>query len=248
MRVGRPNILASAPGAAIRCALVWTLVLGPFAARDSCAQQLDITVAQGQLATVSGRSESLRSVIEQLCSAADIRLLAYDAEDRPMIAGYQNMPLHDLLPRLLKQESYFLGLRESEDGGGTRVATLRVIGQNRSDPVAAPTPASNLREALGDLGEQVPAPAFQIPPALLRSSFNSENLQTRERAAKYVHDRLLGNVGQTQRFISIDADTVGRILRPYKYSAEILERVRDLHTDPAVKIKLDDIIRAVRSS
>lgn len=220
--------------------------MGVLAASPTSAQTLDIQVDEAQRATVSGRSESLRSAIEEICAAADVRLLAYDAEDRPLIAGYQDMPLHDLLPRLLKEESYFLGLRAGV-GEESRVATLRVIGQNRSGPATDTTP-SNLREALAGLGEQQPAPAFQIPPALLRSSFNSENLQTRERAARYVHDRLLGNVGQTQRFISVDSDTVGRILRPYKYSAEILEKVRDDHDDPAVRIKLDDIIRAIQSN
>jgi hypothetical protein len=214
------------------------------AAEPLGAQSLDIAVDGGQLATVSGRSESLRSVIEELCEAADVRLLYYDAEDRPLVAGYEDIPLHDLLPRLLKQESYLLGLRASDSGSGTRVATLRVIGENRSGSIAAAPPA-NLKEALTGLGAQRPAPAFQIPPALLRSSFNSENIQTRERAAKYVRERLLGNVGQTQRFVGIDADTLGRILRPYKHSGDILAKIRDGHDDPAVRIKLDEIIRAV---
>jgi hypothetical protein len=207
------------------------------------AQEIDVSVDETQNATVSGRSESLQAVIEELCEAAGVRLLYFDANDRPLVAGYKNLPLHELLPRLLKQESYMVGLTAGPEGG-TRVATLRVIGENHSGSRYAGAP-SNMREALSAMGQQRPAPAFQIPPALLRSSFNSENTQTRERAAKYVRERLLGNVSQAQRFIGMESETVGRLLHPYKYAAEILTQVRNLHDDPAVQIKLDDIIRAV---
>jgi hypothetical protein len=212
-------------------------------ASPAVGQPLDIAVDPFQISTVSGRSESLRSVIEELCQAAEVRLLAYDAEDRPMIATYENLPLHELLPRLLKEESYFLGLRANETDGETRVATLRVIGQSRSGP--ASPPSNSLRAALDSAGDEEPAPAFQIPPALLRSSFNSENEQTRDRAAKYIRERLLGNVGQTQRFISINVETLSAMLQPYKYSADILRKIRDDHDDPAVQIQIDTIVRMI---
>jgi hypothetical protein len=213
-------------------------------ASPAFGQPLDIAVDPFQIATVSGRSESLRSVIEELCEAAEVQLLAYDAEDRPLIAGYENLPLHELLPRLLKKESYFVGLQANETDGETRVATLRVIGQSRSDPAASP-PANALRQALNSRTEDRTPLAFQIPPALLRSSFNSENEQTRERAAKYIKERLLGNIGQTQRFISIDAESIGVMLKPYKYASDILKQVRDQHDDPAVQIQIDTIVRAI---
>ncbi len=208
----------------------------------SAQEEVEVVVDEGQIATVSGRSESLQAVIEDLCASAGVHLLSFDAEDRPIVAGYEKIALHELLPRLLKEESYFVGLRAGPQGE-TRVATLRVIGQNRSG--APLTPPTDLRAALDSMAEQRPAPAFQIPPALLRSSFNSENTATRERAAKYVRERLLGNVGQSQRFISMDSETLGRVLRPYKYAGDILTQVRDLHDDAAVKIKLNDIIRAM---
>ena len=84
------------------------------AASPAVGQPVDIAVDPFQIATVSGRSDSLRQVIEELCRVAEVRLLAYDAEDRPMLAGYENLPLHELLPRLLKEESYFVGLHANE--------------------------------------------------------------------------------------------------------------------------------------
>ena len=51
--------------------------------------------------------------------------------------------------------------------------------------------------------------------------------------------------GESERHNAYWIHDLGRILRPYKFSSDILTKVRNDHDDPAVRIKLDDIIRAV---
>jgi hypothetical protein len=63
--------------------------------------------------TLSGSAASLRDVIQQLCAASGVELRQYDAQDRPFAGSYEGMPLSELLPRLLRSESYAAGLRST---------------------------------------------------------------------------------------------------------------------------------------
>src|SRR5262249_37748918 len=103
-----------------------------------------IAVSTDQLVTLSGSSSSLRDVVQQLCTASGVDLREYGAADRPFSGTYERVPLSELLPRLLRSESYAAGLRSTDDGrnGAHRVAWVRVIGDSKTpmEPYRPPAP------------------------------------------------------------------------------------------------------------
>lgn len=207
-----------------------------------------VTVDDEQRATVSGQFDSLKELVEEICRKAEIPLYTYDAEDRTVTAGYEDRPLHEVLRRLLRTDSHILGIRSVD--GEARVVSVRVMGENKGvfNPYLPGRGARpDIGEALREARQQVPARPFAVPSDLLNSSFNSDNADDHRKAAEYISSELLGSVGSQQRFIGVDSRAIARTFAPYKRSRSILAKVRDMQTDPAVRIKINQIISELGS-
>jgi hypothetical protein len=209
--------------------------------------EIRVEVDDAQSATVDGDGASLRDVVQRLCDSAGVRLIAYEAIDREVSVHYESLPLKDLLPRLLKQESFFVGLRAGSDKRDVRVSTLRVIGINTGETTYAAVPGAPtaVGQALAGASAAVPNPGFQLPPALIRSAFDSNDATQHSEAARYIAENILGDLGAQQRFIGSNIDAIADSLKKHRYSTTILEQVRNGQDDPAVVIKLDQLISSI---
>ena len=118
-----------------------------------------VSVDEAQRASLVGRSESLRTVVEALCEAGKIRLLSFDVEDRAIVGNYEDLPVEKLFARILRDESFMLGFGGSRDSG-TRVSWLRVIGDPNIDSTAQT--ASSVSASPGNNV----APPKSSPPAV----------------------------------------------------------------------------------
>ena len=179
-----------------------------------------------------------------------MRLVAYEASDREIAVHYPDLPLKDLLPRLLKQESFVVGLRTVGSRSASLVSTLRVIGDKTGNGTYAIIPPEE-REALGDAmsgaaAVRDPAPDFEIPADVLSSGFQSDSPTDHEEAARYISEDMLGDEGSRRRFVAADGEVIANQLRRYQHSANILAIVRNRQADAAVIAKLNEIIVDVR--
>jgi hypothetical protein len=225
---------------ALACGLSATVRAAP-----ARADSMRIDVDADQSASVDGRSASLKSVIAELCERSGVRLVDYKASDREIAAHYADVPLKDLLPRLLNRESFVVGLRTGDSGAAPLVSTLRVIGDKPTDALSA-AQRKSLGEALSGAVPRPHPPSLQIPPEVLDSNFRSDSPTDHEEAARFIAERLLGDAQARQRFLAGDSEVLAHALGRYEYSADILTLVRNAEEDAAVVAKLNEIIISVQ--
>ena len=224
------------PGRSIKAlALVTAAALlagAPVAAR---AQQT-VKIDNHQVATVSGNWGSLESLVEDVCFRARIELRAYDAPDRPVAAHYQNMALAELLRRLLARESFVLTLRSGTGAGGSKVTSLRVIGDTE-------TARANRR---GPSRFHKARRPWQPPPSLLGSAFGEQPEDDRQAALQQLARGILSSKADLEGFLATDPAQMAEALARYPNAAAMLRRLRGEQSgklSPQIAEKLDLVIK-----
>jgi hypothetical protein len=178
-------------------ALAIALVLA--CAGSSAAQEPEVTVSKDQIVSLSGSSPSLHGVIQKLCALSGVELRQYEAEDRKWTGNYQAVPLAELLPRLLRTESYAVGMK-SGASAPPRIAWVRVMGAKTGSPsslVAAPPPPTPMPPPTAPVEAQEasampPDQAATVLAAMLRPALSVDN----EDARKLQVDRLVAKLSE----------------------------------------------------
>jgi hypothetical protein len=205
------------------------------------AEGLTIEVDSAQKVTIVGSSESLRSTIVDLCAQANVRLLAYEAEDRAFSASYQQLPLSEALARLLRSEIFLVGLRPRDDGGGDLVTWLRVSGAKGGvgGPIfaaAAPSPAS-------------PAAAIDLGVAsnLIETVLTSDDTIARNNARRTILENLRSNPAPLQRFLETEAMVLVEQLMGFPHAMEFLNSLQSVGRDVKQRSQIQTILRGIRA-
>jgi hypothetical protein len=207
------------------------LVVGSIPARAA-----DLQVDEAQTVSLHGSAESLKDTIVALCSAAGVRLVAYDAPDRKLVADYEDVPLHRLLGRLLRNESYMVGLERGEDG--PRVAWLRVIGPERGGAPAPPVVA--------DAGPAAGPSYFGVAPDVVETALSSSNALERAKATRDVIAAIREDPDKLDEFLSRDIGNTAAEVGAQPFGIDLLNAIKVQQHDQRARLKLDAIIRTIR--
>lgn len=194
-----------------------------------------MTVTADQRVTLVGRASSLRSVLEDVCYRAGINLLSWDADDRAFGGAYHELPVTELLTRLLRSQSFLL--EAMAVGDATRVTSLRVLG----DPAVA-----SARRARGIRSGRR---TFDPPPVLLDAAFSSDAVGSAEQQAALatLASRISGDPAQLQGFLSTDPLLIAQAIERYKGVEAPLRELQKKYPDPRIARKIDDVIAALRT-
>jgi len=203
--------------------------------------QQTVRIDNRQVATVSGNWGSLESLVEDLCFRAGIELRAYDAPDRPVVAHYQNMALAELLRRLLARESFVLTVQPLAGANGSRVTSLRVIGDTE-------TARANRR---GPSRFHKARRPWQPPPSLLGSAFGEQPEDDRQAALQQLAKGILTNKADLEGFLATDPAQMAEALGRYPNAAAMLRRLRGEKSgklSPQIAEKLDLVIKELEDA
>jgi hypothetical protein len=222
---------------------VLLLATSPRAAEDD--NDLGIEIDDQQLVTMSTQTASLALVISQLCSKAGVTLRGFDAPDRPVAAAYEGVPLRDVLQRLLRDETYMIGVRAGREQSDVEVAWLHVTASKIVGQTSAPVPV---------LGEPPPAPApaasglsvTGLPPEVILDALSSDDEAKRRAATTALADHVEANPGALDDFLGKDSAATVDALAPYAYASEALQTLALRQKNSVNRAKLDSIAKSLR--
>jgi hypothetical protein len=217
----------------IATVLVGVTLLGVALLASSAAAEQRIEVAADQTVTLEGEFASLKSLVEDLCWRTGVDLVAFDAADRAVAGHYERMPLRDVLERLLRGESFTIGLAARPGSREVRVARLTVMGEygqtgaNRAHPQA---PAG------GQTGE------FRVPPALMLAAFNAPPGPEQEAALRQLTERVANDPRELEKFLSTDPKVIAEEIGRYPRGPSLLAQLRAGQSDARVLAHLDAVL------
>ncbi len=228
-------------GCVSACLLVATGAGSPAIADE--VMGIEIEVGADQTATLIGNADSLKTAVEELCKRGRVSLLAYDAEDRPFRARYDQIPLDRLLERLFSAESYMVGMH-ADDDGDTRIAWLRVSG--RAGEKSASPPRVAAKESLAqptdsalDGGSVSPGGLVVLIPAGL----DDADPHTRSQAVGQLVERLESDDGSYQAFLEADPADIANRLAGNPHGREVMTATQRSLSDTALRRQLSMINR-----
>jgi len=212
-------------------ALVAAMLVCPSRA---AAAGYSLEVGSDQRVSVSGSAPSLKELIVELCDKAEVELLAFGADDRPISLNYQDLELPELLARLLRSENYMVGLRGRAGVEGVRIAWLRVMGENDSGSVSAPRSAP-ARAAAAAASRVRPnaSPGFIVDMFAV-----SGDAARREQMLRSVKALLEGNSEEKKAFLRADPGALARRLAGYPGAREMMAKLRGGRYDYVVNVRL----------
>jgi len=193
-----------------------------------------IEVSPGQRVTVDGYVASVRMLLEDICYRSGLSYLAYDAPDREATVRYVDMPLRELLKKLLRHESYSLGLHEHKPGK-VEVTWLWVIGDHEQvggnrNPLISAVRLRRLR----------------VPGSFLKAAFGDGDRADHDQALNLLVDRISGDPEELHRFLATDSALIARSIQRFERAEKILVELRDRQRDPQVRTKLDEILEVLQ--
>lgn len=199
------------------------------------ASELSIAVSPDQRVSVSGRSASLRTVVEDVCYRAGIDVRSYDAEDRAFGGTYADLTAKSFLERLLRRESFMMEVASVDDA--QRVVAIRVLG----NPTAAAA-----RRARGQAPRRS---GFQVPPALVRTAFRATDGDQagREAALGVIGSRIAGDPAQLEAFLTTDPLQIALAVQRHRGAESALRELQLRYPEPRIARKIDEIVAALRS-
>lgn len=208
------------------------------------AAPLAIDVDAAQTVTITGSSDSLRAAIAEICQRADVKLVAYEAPDRPFSASYQHIPLSEALGRLLRSEIFLVGVRSSDNASEPVVTWLRVSGSTGGvanvpipDSASAQPPAASSAGSSVDLG---------VGPALVEAALTSQDTFARNNARRAILEALRGDPASLERFLDTDVAMVVDQMAAFPHSAELLNSLQSVTTNVEQRTKIQTLLRSLR--
>jgi len=165
-----------------------------------------------------------------------VRLVSYDAPDRSLVADYEDVPLHQLLGRLLRSESYMIGLERGDDG--PRVSWLRVIGPERG---GAPPPGSAPTAAVSSA-----ASYFGMSSDVIETALSGSNALERAKATRSIIEAVKQDPDKLDAFLSRPIGTTATAIADEPFAIDLLNAIKVQQPDTGTRLKLDGIIRTIR--
>jgi hypothetical protein len=221
------------------------LVLTAVAAHADGAQPL-IAVHDAQRVTITGHFDSLRGVVVELCRRAGVELRAYDAADRPLVAGYENIPLADALARLLRSEIYLAGVRADEHRGAGVVAWLRVSGSKAGSSSEPVTQGAALAPVAIALEPGIEAIDLGVAPKIVETALTSSDTAARNNARRLILETLSDDSASLQRYIGRDVTAVVNELAAFPHAVELVGVLQNVTRDMDERNHIQEILRALR--
>ena len=172
------------------------------------AADLSIDVRPDGTALVDGQSESLRTVLEELCTRAGVTL-RYDAPDEPVAVEMPEgaEPLDKVVERLLRGKSYTTRFASRPDEPA-RLASLHVVGPGNGVVVSAPP----------DRNVVAPAP-------MLEAVFGRNGGTDREAAVQRLMDTVRNDPQRLNNFLNGDLATMQKALARYPQAPGVLRAI-----------------------
>jgi len=234
----------------VRVALALALITAASSVEAQTTRSgLDIEVKDGQLVTMSGQSASLAQLVSDLCAKTGATLRGYEAGDRPITVSYQDMPLRDVLQRMLRDETYMIGVRasggSSDGAAGVEVSWVHVTGSKSgtspanvmSVPVPAPTaPSAKVPESMAGFG---------VSPKVITQALGSQNADERRDATRQLAEHLETNPGELDAFLARDLGTTADELVTFEFAREALRTIAIRQKDMVARTKIDAIVKMV---
>jgi hypothetical protein len=222
-------------------------------ALPAAAQSPEIFVADDQVVTLAGSAPSLRDVVGQLCTGAVVELRLYGAPDRPFAGNFQSVPLTELLPRLLREESYAVGMRAAANAAAPRIAWISVMGISgqigRKPPSPAPVAVSKNTAASDDeparAGAELAASELSV---LLLPAFAASDDAVRKRQVARIVQQLSERPETKQMLVDADIGIVGRALAHHPTARGVFAEIQSGVTDPEVQKRLNAIAGALNGA
>lgn len=235
----------------VRVALVLALIAAPWTSvAETGASGLVIEVNEGQLVTMSGQSPSLARLLGDLCAKTGVTLRGYEAGDRPIMVSYEDVPLREVLQRMLRDETYMIGVRagtNAKDGtSDVEVSWVHVTGSKSGAPpsgvVAIPPPLPN-----APTPAKVPSSmtGFGVSPGVITQALGSQNADERRAATREIAERLEANPGELDMFLDSDMGPAADELAGFPFATEALRTFAIRQKDPVARAKLDAFAKAV---
>jgi hypothetical protein len=207
---------------------------------------LAIEIDDKQLVTMSTQTASLASIVRQLCTKAGVTLRGFEAADRPVAAVYEGVPLRDVLQRLLRDETYMIGVRAGRENSDMEVAWLHVTASKLVGRTSAPVPLA------AEASPPPPSPAtgaFNVPgiaPEVVLDALSSDDETKRRAATSALADHVETNPGALEDFLGKDAAEAINGLAPYTYADEALNALALRQKNSVNRAKLDAIVKSLR--
>jgi hypothetical protein len=196
------------------------------------AQAADITVDESQQITAHGDSESLRDVVVQLCEEARIDLRGFAATDRTVSVAYDELPLDRFLSRLLREESYVVGLKG--DKNGVRIAWLRVMGPESS--------TGGLK-----FGDERPTSHFGVDKSVLETAWASEDESARKAATTKIVQKVVDDPAILDDFLAISPATTLEEIGDQPHAVTLLKNLMVTTDDNRRKFQIMGLVQSIRS-
>ena len=169
---------------------------------------VSIDVRPDGTALVNGQSESLRTVLEEICTRAGVTLV-YDAPDEAvaveMVEGAQ--PLDKVVERLLRGKSYTTRFAARPDEPA-RLASLHVVGPGSGVVVSAPP----------DRNVVAPAP-------MLEAVFGRNGSVDSEQAVQRLMETVRNDPQRLNNFLNGDLATMQKVLARYPKAPSVLRAI-----------------------
>ena len=202
-----------------------------------------IDVDARQYVSISGSGDSLRDAVAELCRRANVKLLAYDAADRPFVASYSRVPLSEAFARLLRSEVYLAGLRAEDETGGVAVTWLRVTGSEGGS--AAALLASGDDSGV-DVAPELAAIDLGVSPRVMETALLSSDAGARATARRAVVLALRENRGVLERQLASDPTNLVAALAKYPHAIELAQSLEAVAQNANERTLLRGITHSLR--
>lgn len=235
----------------LQCALVVAAMLG-WAGSAACGSDVAAVTAQlseavevdsDQRVTMKVRQVSRTALVGELCRKGNVQIASYGAADTEVAADFDRLPLARVLQRLLRSESYLLGLRAGPDGIA-RVAWVRVEGSEK-DSFIGLTEATDLETELASVGA---ADTFSVDATLLAAAFTATSTDERSKALAAIIEPLKTDLERMEAFLAVPDEAVVVALARYERAAALLDELAPISSDPRVSAKLAAVASRLRLS
>jgi hypothetical protein len=217
-----------------------------FVTASASAQPPVLAVDDTQRVTVTGSFDSLRAAVVELCRGAGVELRAYEAEDRPFAASYENIPLSDALARLLRSEIYLAGLRPGEADGGAIVSWLRVSGSKGGVVGQLDAEIATRAPAAVTLKPGIESIELGVAPKIVETALTSSDTAARNTARRRILETLSEDQASLQRYVSRDVTVVVDELAPFPHAVELVSVLQNVTREVDERNQLQEILRALR--
>ena len=165
------------------------------------------------------------------------------------MVSYQDVPLRDVLQRMLRDETYMIGVRAGEQPTDVEVSWLHVTaskaGTLPAGAVAVPPPLAAAPPNPGQPKVPGSMAGFGVAPKVIAQALGSQDAAERRAATRELAEYLEANPEKMDAFVSdVTAATV-EDLAGYPHAIETLRTLAIREKNPDLRAKIDAMVKSV---